>query len=309
MYHMAIKMSFSADVKSELLSVETENDCCLHAFCYGLLLCSRSFSFREISLLTEHSEIAEKYSETINVVCNVKPSIVKSEAGKYRIEIKTAEERAKIMAKFGYDAKSRTMRINYANIADECCKSAFLRGVFLSCGTVNDPNKRYHLEFVLPFKNLIKDLAHFISEFEEFEMEIEPKIIQRNSNYVMYFKGSEAIEDLLTVMGAVGSSLNVMGVKMYKDMRNNVNRKLNFENANLDKTVGAASRQIDAIRKIKKTIGISRIPEELREIAALRYDNPDMSLRELSENLTVPISRSGVNHRLKKICDIADSIK
>lgn len=302
-------MSFSSEVKSELLSVEIEKDCCLHAFCYGFLLCSRSFSFREISILTEHKEIAEKYADTISKVCDVQPDIIKSDAGKYRIEIKKAEDRAKIMSKFGYDAKSRTMRINYANIADDCCKSAFLRGAFLSCGTVNDPNKRYHLEFVLSYKNLIKDLAFFISEFEEFEMELDPKIIQRNSNYVMYFKGSEVIEDILTAMGAVNSSLNVMGVKMYKDMRNNVNRKLNFENANLDKTVGAASKQIEAIQKIKNTIGISRLPEELREIAKIRYDNPDMSLRELSESLTVSLSRSGVNHRLKKICDIADSIK
>lgn len=302
-------MSFSADVKDELISVEIEKNCCLHAFCYGLLLCSRSFSYREISILTEHRQIAEKYADTINKVCSVLPCIVKSDAGKYRVEIECAEDRAKIMAKFGYDTKLRTMRINYANIADDCCKSAFLRGVFLSCGTVNDPNKRYHLEFVLPYKNLIKDLAYFISGFEEFEKEIEPKIIQRNSNYVIYFKGSEVIEDILTAMGAVSSSLNVMGVKMYKDMRNNVNRKLNFESANLDKTVSAASKQIEAIRKIKNTVGLSFLPEELREIAILRYDNPDMSLRELSESLTVSLSRSGVNHRLKKICDIADSIK
>lgn len=301
-------MSFSADVKNELLSVETKNECCLHAFCYGFLLCSRSFSYRDISILTEHKEIADVYADAILHVCSVAPSIVKSGAGKYRLEIKNESDRAKVMSAFGYDSKSRTMRINYANIADDCCKSAFLRGVFLSCGTVNDPSKRYHLEFVLPFKNLIKDLAYFISGFEEFQMDYEPKIIQRNSNYVMYFKGSEAIEDILTVMGAVGSSLEVMGAKMYKDMRNNVNRKLNFESANLDKTVGAASKQIEAIGKIKKTIGISRLPEELKEIAKLRYDNPDMSLRELSESLTEPLSRSGVNHRLKKICDIADSI-
>lgn len=301
-------MSFSFDVKSELLSVEIENECCLHAFCYGLLLCSRSFSYRDISILTEHKEIAQVYADTILRVCSITPSVVKSSAGKYRIEIKNDDDRAKVMSAFGYDSKSRTMRINYANIADDCCKSAFLRGVFLSCGTMNDPNKRYHLEFVLPFKNLIKDLAFFISGFEEFQMDYEPRIIQRNSNYVMYFKGSEAIEDILTVMGAVGSSLKVMGAKMYKDMRNNVNRKLNFESANLDKTVGAASKQIDAIVKIKKTIGISKLPEELKEIAKLRYDNPDMSLRELSESLSVPLSRSGVNHRLKKICDIADSI-
>lgn len=302
-------MSFSADVKNELLSVEIENSCCLHAFCYGFLLCSRSFSFREISILTEHRQIAEKYSDTVFRAFCIKPNITKTDAGKYRIEIQSSEDRAMIMSRFGYDSKSRTMRINYANIADDCCKSAFLRGVFLSCGTVNDPNKRYHLEFVLPFKSLIKDIAFFISNFEEFQLDFEPKIIQRNSNYVMYFKGSEAIEDILTVIGAVGSSLEVMGAKMYKDMRNNVNRKLNFESANLDKTVGASSKQIEAIRKIKSTVGLRVLPEELREIADLRYDNPDMSLRELSESLTVPLSRSGVNHRLKKICDIADSIK
>lgn len=302
-------MSFSANVKSELLQTDLEKDCCLHAFCYGLLLCSRSFSVREISALTEHRDISEKYTEILKTVCKVTPSVIKSDAGKYHIEVKSHEDRIKIMEIFGYDPKGRTMRINYANIADECCKSAFLRGAFLSCGTVNDPNKRYHLEFVMPYKNLIKDLAHFISGLEEFEMKASPKIIQRNSNYVMYFKGSEAIEDLLTVMGAVKSSLNVMGVKMYKDVRNNVNRKLNFENANLDKTVDAATRQIDAIRKIKSTVGIGKLPEELREIAKIRYENPDMSLRELSENLSVPLSRSGVNHRLKKICDIAESIK
>lgn len=302
-------MSFSADVKNELLSIEIENSCCLHAFCYGFLLCSRSFSFREISILTEHRQIAENYSDTVFRAFGIKPTITETDAGKYRIEIQSAEDRARIMSQFGYDSKSRTMRINYANISDDCCKSAFLRGVFLSCGTVNDPNKRYHLEFVLPFKSLIKDLAFFISGFEEFQMDYEPKIIQRNSNYVMYFKGSEAIEDILTVIGAVSSSLEVMGAKMYKDMRNNVNRKLNFESANLDKTVGASSKQIAAIRKIKSTVGLRVLPEELREIADLRYDNPDMSLRELSESLTVPLSRSGVNHRLKKICDIADSIK
>lgn len=302
-------MSFSADVKSELLSVEIEKECCLHAFCYGFLLCSRSFSFREISILTEHRQIAEKYADTVFAVCGVKPRVVKSDAGKYRIEIQGDADRARVMALFGYDSKSRTMRVNYANLADDCCKSSFLRGVFLACGTVNDPNKRYHLEFVLPYKNLIKDIALFISQFEEFQMDYEPKIIQRNSNYVMYFKGSEAIEDILTVMGAVSASLEVMGAKMYKDMRNNVNRKLNFENANLDKTVGAAAKQIEAIRKIKNTSGLKILPEELREIAELRFDNPDMSLRELSESLTVPLSRSGVNHRLKKICDIADSIK
>ena len=110
-------------------------------------------------------------------------------------------------------------------------------------------------------------------------------------------------------MGAVNSSLEIMGVKMYKDMRNNVNRKLNFENANFDKTIDASSKQIDAILHIKKTVGLSYLSDDLREVAELRIENPDMSLRELGSLLSMPISRSGVNHRLAKICSIAKQIK
>ena len=136
-----------------------------------------------------------------------------------------------------------------------------------------------------------------------------PKVITRSSNYVIYFKDSEAIEDILTVMGAVNSCLELMGVKMYKDVRNNVNRKLNFESANLDKTVYAAAKQVEAILHIKNTVGFSYLTEELREVAELRLENPEMSLRELGGSLREPISRSGVNHRLNKLCSIAAAIK
>ena len=159
----------------------------------------------------------------------------------------------------------------------------------------------------MPYLNLSRDLKLFINDYDQ--LSVEPKSIVRNSNHVIYFKDSEAIEDLLTVMGAVNSSLEIMGVKMYKDMRNNVNRKLNFENANLDKTIDASSKQIDAILHIKKTVGLSYLSDDLREVAELRIENPDMSLRELGSLLSVPISRSGVNHRLAKICSIAKQIK
>ena len=191
-------------------------------------------------------------------------------------------------------------------MADECCKVAFLKGAFLTCGTVNDPNKNYHLEFVVPYLNLSRDLMLFINDYDE--LDVEPKSITRNSNYVIYFKVSESIEDLLTVMGAFNSSLEVMGVKMYKDMRNNVNRRLNFENANLDKTLGAAQKQVDAIMHIKDTVGLSYLSDELKELAEIRLENPYISLRELGDMLSVPLSRSGVNHRLKRICEIANEI-
>ncbi len=300
-------MSFSADVKNEILSVDFENECCVHAFAYGMMLFSRAFSYYDMSILTEHSGIAEKYLELMKKVCGVKPKLVKSEAGKFKVEVTTKEERLKVLETFGYDKKSGASRLNWGNFTDECCKTAFLKGAFLTCGTINDPNKSYHLEFVVPYLNLSKDLKVFINDYDQ--LSVTPKSITRNSNYVIYFKDSESIEDMLTVMGAFNSALEIMGVKMYKDMRNNVNRKLNFENANLDKTIDAASKQIDAIIHIKKTVGLSYLSDDLREIAELRYENPDMSLRELGELLSTPLSRSGVNHRLTKICSIAKQIK
>lgn len=300
-------MSFSANVKNELLAVNNENECCVHAFAYGMLLFSRAFSFFDISLLTEHSGIAEKYSEMLETVCKVKPETTKSESGKIKVEVVGENDRLKVLDTFGYGRKTGTSRINWSNFTDECCKTAFLRGAFLTCGTVNDPNKSYHFEFVVPYLNLSRDLTHFINDYDE--LSVVPKTVTRSSNYVIYFKDSEAIEDLLTVMGAFNSSLELMGVKMYKDMRNNVNRKLNFESANLDKTIDAATKQIDAIIHIKNTVGLKYLSEELREIAVLRLENPDMSLRELGSSLKVPVSRSGVNHRLKKICAIAEEIK
>ncbi len=300
-------MSFSADVKNEILCSEMENECCRHAFAYGMMLFSRGFSYYDMFLLTEHSGVADKYFELMKTVCGVKPKLIKSEAGKYKVEVARKEDRLKVIETFGYDKKSGTSRLNWSNISDECCKIAFLKGAFLTCGTINDPNKNYHLEFVVPYLNLSKDLKLFINDYED--LSIEPKSITRNSNYVIYFKDSEAIEDLVTVMGAVNSSLEIMGVKMYKDVRNNVNRKLNFESANLDKTIDAASKQVDAILHIKRTVGLSYLSDELRELAELRLENPDMSLRELGESLTTSISRSGVNHRLNRICQIAKDIK
>lgn len=300
-------MSFSTHVKNEILSCEITDECCLHAFAYGMLLFSRAFSFFDVSLLTEQEAIAEKYEQILKCVCKVSPEVNKSDAGKIKVEVVTAADREKVMDTFGYDKNSKISRLNWSNFAGECCKQAFLKGAFLTCGTVNDPNKGYHLEFVVPYLNLSKDLKLFITDYDE--LDITPKSVVRNSNYVVYFKDSEAIEDLLTVMGAYNSSLELMGVKMYKDMRNNVNRKLNFENANLDKTIDASSRQINAIEHIKNTVGLSYLSGDLEELARIRLENPDMSLRELGDALTAPISRSGVNHRLKKICTIAEEIK
>lgn len=309
-------MSFSANVKNEILNIKEQGKCCEHAFAYGLLLFSREFSLFDVSILTEHKGIADVYKDALISVCGVTPRVVRSEAGKFRVEVTKKSDRAKVLKTFGYDEKNGGVRLNWSNISDKCCQCAFLRGVFLACGTINDPNKRYHLEFVVPYLNLCKDLKTFIHDFfddydelEDYEKaEVIPKSVSRNSNYIVYFKDSESIERILTVMGACNATLEIMGIKMYKDMRNNVNRKLNFETANLDKTIDAAAKQIQAIEHIKATVGLNSLTEELRELARLRVENPDMSLRQLGEELTVPLSRSGVNHRLQKLCKISEEI-
>ena len=160
-------MSFSADVKNEILSVEIENDCCKHAFAYGMMLFSRAFSSYDMSILTEHSGIAQTYFELMKSVCGVTAKLIKSKSGKIKVEITKESERIKVLETFGYSKKNGAVRLNWANFSDECCKNAFLKGVFLACGTVNDPNKRYHLEFVVPYLNLSRDLKVFINDFEQ----------------------------------------------------------------------------------------------------------------------------------------------
>ena len=162
------------------------------------------------------------------------------------------------------------------------------------------------MEFVVSFLNLARDFMTLLSEISA--LDLQPAFINRKGAYVIYIKGSERIADLLTYMGASYAAMELMQVKMVKEVRNYVNRKTNFETANIDKTVSAAAKQVAAIEKIVKGVGIESLPEELRELATLRYENPEMSLRELGEGLSEPISRSGVNHRLQRIMKLAENL-
>ena len=179
-----------------------------------------------------------------------------------------------------------------------------MRGVFLACGTVTTPERGYHLEFVVPYKRLCSDFICFLEEIG-----LAPKYINRKGIHIVYFKDSESIEDILAIIGAQDASLYVMGIKIEKDVKNKVNRRLNFELSNINKTVDAANAQIEAIEYIEKKCGINSLPDNLREIARLRIDNPEASLRDLGQLMSEPISRSGVNHRLAKIVSYADKLK
>ena len=296
-------MSFSSDVKSELAKTENLLPCCFHAQVYGLVLFAH-FSKYNLSITTENTDVFDLYSSYINDYCEVNTYLSDGSTKKLTAYVKSDEEKSKVFEKFGHELKEPTLRINRANINGECCATSFLRGVFLACGTVTDPERGYHLEFVVPYKKLCNDFMYFLEE-----LGFNPKYINRKGNHIVYFKDSESIEDILAVIGAQNASLYLMGVKIEKDVKNKINRKMNFELSNIDKTIDAATAQIEAILFIDEKIGIDSLPDNLREIAHLRIENPESSLRDLGMLLSEPLSRSGVNHRLARIVSYAEKLK
>lgn len=295
-------MTFAQKVKTELCSIEDAKSCCEKAELYGLLLFGKTFGDSGISIQTEHEDVADRINTLLSKLYGVKASqklLDRSDGRKADyLSVDNKNDLKKIFTSFGQDGKTVALRINRADIENECCATAFLRGVFLVCGSIVDPEKDYHMEFVSSHLRLGQDLADFMTEIG-----LEPKTIVRKGNFVVYFKDSSQIEDTLTFMGAVQNSLELMNVKVYKDLRNKVNRVTNCETANIGKTVNAAGLQLEAIEKLQQSKGYGSLPEELREIAEIRLANPDASLRELAA--IAGISRSGVNHRLNKLIEIA----
>lgn len=298
-------MSFSSDIKTELAAVGNESACCDAAQAYGMVEFGRAFSSSGISVQTESGDAARRYVELLERVCGAKPNHVAptaERAGMHTVTV-AANERRRVLSAFGHDGDEVALRLNRAVLDCEQCPAAFLRGVFLVCGAVTNPQVDYHLEFNVPHLNLSRDLITLLGE-----MGLRARMVRRKGNYVVYFKESEQIEDCLTMMGAMSASLELMNVKIIKNIRNNVNRAANCESANLDKTVAAALVQAEAARKIEERLGLDALSEELRDVCRLRLDNPDLSLRELGELLNPPISRSGVNHRIQRILEIAKDL-
>lgn len=299
-------MSFSSDVKKELAGLPPERACCRAALAYGLLEFGHAFSGAEISIQTEHEPVAALYSELVAEVCGTdKPPVqaLARRGGFYIVAVEGEEARRRVLERFGHTARDVTVRLNRANLECESCAAALLRGAFLACGAVTNPASGYHMEFSVPYYNLCRDLLALLGE-----LGLRAKQVCRKGTQVAYLKESEQIEDCLTLMGAPGASLELMGVKIVRDIRNNANRVANCESANIDKTVAAAAVQLRALRRIEEHGGLELLPEELREVARLRADNPDMSLRELGEALAPPLSRSGVNHRLRRIVEFAEKL-
>ncbi len=189
-------------------------------------------------------------------------------------------------------------------VKDDNCRRVFIRGVFLGGGSISNPEKTYHLEFVTHHEDYAKELSEVINTYG-----LNSKVIQRKSSFVIYLKEGEQIVDLLNIIGAHDSLLELENVRIMKEMRNNVNRLVNCETANLSKTVNAAVRQIGSIKLIEEEIGLQRLPENLREVAELRLNFPNESLKELGQMLEPPVGKSGINHRLRRIEKIAEELR
>ncbi len=193
---------------------------------------------------------------------------------------------------------------NNVIVMKDCCKRAFIRGAFLAAGSISDPNKSYHFEMKCNSKNKSEKLIKLLENFN-----IEAKIVARKGHYVVYIKEGEGIVDVLNVMEAHIALMEMENIRILKGMSNYYNRQVNCETANIKKTVTTSYRQIEDIKFIISRKGIGYLPKKLQDIAAVRLDNPDASLQELGEMLDPPLGKSGVNHRLRKLCQIAEDLR
>lgn len=296
--------NFSIEIKKELCTKLTDRDkksACL----YGLLLFSHRFAYNnDTSFRTECAELARIF-----------PDLVKNVFGDISIKHfeKTLQNNCKSYT-FRFNLDDFNSIIEEFNIKpthevdltkiDNNNMMSFISGAFLVCGSVSNPNKEYHLEFSVSQEVLANDLLTILKSFG-----LDFKIVKRKNFHIVYVKGSEKIEDILTFMGAESSTLEVMNIKIFKSLQNRLNRRSNCEKANYTRSLNAIQKQVDDIEYIDSTIGIDSLPTILIETAYMRLENPDMSLRELCEQFEQSIGRSGLSRRLQKISTIAQQIK
>lgn len=301
-------MSFSNDIKQELAGMQYPNKALAKARAHGLVRFSKVFSKEKILLQTENMQVARLYANELFAVVGLSAGVTVAEYQNSRgksffiASVDAEDDREKILRHFGYGDET-TEAIAVEKPYSQAQLGAFCAGAFLACGSIVDPTKSYRAELVSADYALLKKMAALLGD-----VGIQPKISPRRDHFVAYLKDSEEIEDLLTMMGAGTFSLELMNVKIYKSIRNRVNRVQNCEFANIEKTVLAAAEQIRQIEYILEKKGVEFLPDDLKEIAMLRTENPEMSLRELGEALPEALSRSGVNHRLKRLAKIYEEI-
>ena len=312
-------MSFSFDTKNELCRLPVQKLCCARAEAYGILLYCNTFSSTEVRIVTENPNFAARlpklFKRAFNLQFDRQPepprpngtgpgSPAGEPPGKMVFQITGRKKLDHIINLLGYDPRQHlVLHINFAMLEDECCRASFLRGIFFAGGSITDPMKRYHLELTTFHLQASRELEALLRECG-----YPPKSVARNSSFVTYFKQSDQIEDFLTLIGAPVAAMKIMSAKLEKDLRNSVNRRLNCDSANLDKAVEAAQEQMEAIRKLRTAGLLEQLPDKLQLTAALRLENPELTLSELAEEFDPPVTKSCLNHRLRKIMELAKDL-
>lgn len=312
-------MSFSTETKNELARVMSESLCCKKAELSGIAKLAGSIQIvgykkMNLKISTELNSVARKVFKILKSDFNINTNIV---VNKNQVLKRNNSYVLTVKSDMGSEALMKTLGLldKYEDFLpchivpswvyeDEECKKAFIRGAFLGGGSISDPEKNYHMEFVASNEEFAESLMNLINS-----LGFNSKIVCRKNSYVVYLKESEQISDLLSLIGGFQALLSLQNTKILKQMRNDVNRIVNCETANLSKTVNAAVRQVENIRLIEEKMGIKKLPQSLQQIALLRVENEDLTLKELGELINPPISKSGVNHRLKKLEEIANELR
>lgn len=299
-------MSFSFDTKNELCRLPVQKLCCARAEAYGILLYCNTFGSTEVRIITENPNFAARlpklFRRAFNLQFDRQPE--PDTPGKMVFQITDRKKLDHIINLLGYDPRQNlVLHINFGLLEEECCRAAFLRGVFFGGGSITDPLKRYHLELTTSHLQANRELEVLLRESG-----YPPKSLSRNGSFITYFKQSDQIEDFLTLIGAPVAAMKIMSAKLEKDLRNSVNRRLNCDNANLDKAVEAAQEQLEGIRRLQAAGLLEQLPDKLQLTAALRLENPELTLSELAEEFDPPVTKSCLNHRLRKLMELAKKL-
>lgn len=308
-------MSFAAQTKKELTQIESDS-CCEKAELSALLRMNGSVQLSSnrkviLDISTENAAIARRiyslikkhYDVHTELLVRKKMRLKKNNV--YIVRIPTQVQEILNDLSIVSEGFIFTDRIDDAIVANECCKRAYLRGAFMAAGSVNNPEgSSYHLEIASMYQEHCQALVTLANEFG-----LNARCIERKKGFIFYIKEGEKIIELLNMIGAHQALFKFEDVRIMRDMRNSVNRIVNCETANLNKTIGAAVRQIDNIKLLQKEIGLENLPDKLREVAEVRLAHPDINLKEVGEMLKGSVSKSGVNHRLRKIDEMAEKIR
>lgn len=297
-------VSFSASAKAEVCKIFPNRDCCALAQCFGILLYCNSFNTEGIKIITESRDFAmllpKLFKRAFNLNFDIFPSM--EAPGKLIFQIIDPEKTEVIMDAFGFDlADTLALHVNLPLVEDDCCKAAFLRGAFLAGGSVTDPEKGYHMEIATTHKSVARETYMLMHE----SMDFYPKTAERGGGQVLYLKQSDLITDFLTFLGAPVAAMGIMEAKLEKELNNKVNRRCNCDDANTSKVVEAAQEQLAAIRTLREKGLLDKLPPKLQQAAIAREENPESALSELAGMMDPPITKPAMNHRLKKLVQMA----